>query len=92
MLDDNGHKVTKPVLKGARLNLYPANFNMIRCSRGIKGPVEKMVSQAEANEKVLGATKTFETAVKLTDVEHSFDSVLIKEQYNTKRKKCQYDV
>lgn len=92
MLDDNGQKVTKPVLKGARLNLYPANFNMLRCSRGIKRPVEEMMSQAEANKKVLGATKTFETAVKLTDVENSFDSVLIKEQYNTKRKKCQYDV
>lgn len=86
MLNENGEKVTKPVLKGARLNLYPANFNMLRCSRGIKRPTEEMLSQEMANKKVLGATKTFETAVKLTDVENEFDSVIIKTQYNRVRK------
>lgn len=86
MLNENGEKVTKPVLKGARLNLYPANFNMLRCSRGIKRPTEEMLSQEMANKKVSGATKTFETAVKLTDVENEFDSVIIKTQYNRVRK------
>lgn len=86
MLNENGEKVTKPVLKGARLNLYPANFNMLRCSRGIKRPTEEMLSQEMANKKVLGATKTFEIAVKLTDVENEFDSVIIKTQYNRVRK------
>ena len=86
MLDDNGHKVTKSVLKGARLNLYPSNFNMLRCSRGIKRPVEEMMSQEEANKKVLGATKTFESAIKLTDLENEFESVIIREQYNRLRK------
>lgn len=86
MLDENGQKMSKPVLKGARLNLYPANFNMLRYSRGIKKPVEEMMSQEEANKKVSGATKTFESAVKLTDSDNAFDSVIIKEQYNTKRK------
>lgn len=91
-LDDDGKKIKKAVLKGARLNLYPANFNMLRCSRGIKRPAEEMMSQEEAYKKVSAATKTFETAVKLTDAENAFDSIIIKEQYNTKRKKCQYDV
>lgn len=86
MTDENGEKVTKPILKGARLNLYPANFNMLRCSRGIKRPTEEMLSQEMANKKVLGATKTFETAVKLTDIENEFDSVIIKTQYNRVRK------
>lgn len=86
MTDENGEKVTKPILKGARLNLYPANFNMLRCSRGIKRPTEEMLSQEMANKKVLGATKTFESAVKLTDVENEFDSVIIKTQYNRVRK------
>lgn len=86
MTDENGEKVTKPVLKGARLNLYPANFNMLRCSRGIKRPTEEMLSQEMANKKVLGATKTFETAVRLTDVDNEFDSVIIKTQYNRVRK------
>lgn len=86
MTDENGEKITKPILKGARLNLYPANFNMLRCSRGIKRPTEEMLSQEMANKKVSGATKTFETAVKLTDVENEFDSVIIKTQYNRVRK------
>ena len=89
MLDDNGQKVTKQVLKGARLNLYPANFNMVRCSRGIKRPIEEMMSQEEANKKVLGATKTFASAIKLTDYENEFESIIIKEQYNKIRCKKQ---
>jgi len=86
MLDENGQKVTKQVLKGARLNLYPANFNMLRCSRGIKRPTEEMMSQEEANKKVLAATKTFESAIKLNDPENEFETIIIKEQYNKIRK------
>ena len=54
MLDDDGQKVTKQVLKGARLNLYPANFNMVRCSRGIKRPIEEMMSQEKQIKKSWG--------------------------------------
>ena len=84
--DDEGKKVKKAILKGARLDLYPANFNMIRCSRGIKKPISEMISQEDAEKKVLGATKTFESAVKLTDVDNEFTSIIIKEQYNKLRK------
>jgi hypothetical protein len=87
--DDNGKPIKKAILKGARLNLYPANFNMIRCSRGIKRPSSELVTQSEANKKVLGATKTFESAVKLTDLDNEFETVIIKEQYNKLRQKKQ---
>lgn len=87
MIDENGQKVSKAILKGARLNLYPANFNMIRTSRGIKRPTELMISQEEARKKVLAATKTFESAIELTDSENGFNTVIIKEQYNKVRKK-----
>lgn len=87
--DENGNKVKKAIIKGARLDLYPANFNMIRCSRGVKRPVEEMVTQFEANKKVSDATKTFESAIKLTDPENDFDTIIIKEQYNKIRKKMQ---
>lgn len=83
--DEDGHKVTKAVLKGARLNLYPADFKMLRCSRGVKRPVSEMMSQKEATKKVLGATKTFESAVKLTDNDNEFEAVIIREQYNRVR-------
>lgn len=88
-VEENGQKVKKAVIKGARLDLYPANFNMLRCSRGVKRPVEEMLSQEEAEKKVLGATKTFESAVKLTDNENDFETIIIREQYNKVRGKNQ---
>lgn len=84
--DENGKKVSKAIIKGARLGLYPANFNMIRYSRGIKKPEPEMMSQEEANKKVSAATKTFESAVRLIDVENDFETVIIREQYNRVRK------
>lgn len=87
--DENGQKVSKAIVKGARLDLYPANFNMLRCSRGVKRPVEEMMSQVEASKKVSGATKTFESAIKLTDNENDFETVIIREQYNKVRGKNQ---
>lgn len=85
-VDENGEKVKKAIVKGARLDLYPANFNMLRYSRGCKKPIEELVTQEEARKKVLGATKTFESAIKLTDIEHDFETVIIKSQYNRIRK------
>ena len=41
----------KYYIKGARLSLYPANFNMYRCSRGIKRPVEYMDYLENAEKK-----------------------------------------
>ena len=87
--DEDGKKVKKAIVKGARLDLYPANFNMLRCSRGVKRPVAEMMSQEEANKKVSAATKTFESAIKLTDHENDFDTVIIREQYNKVRGKNQ---
>lgn len=84
--DADGKKVKKAIVKGARLDLYPSNFNMLRCSRGVKRPIEEMMFQGEANKKVLGATKTFENAIKLTDVDSGFETVIIKEQYNKIRR------
>lgn len=85
-VDENGEKVKKAIVKGARLDLYPANFNMLRYSRGCKKPIEEIMYQDEANKKVLGATKTFESAIKLTDSDSDFETVIIKEQYNLIRK------
>lgn len=87
--DEDGKKVKKAIIKGARLDLYPANFNMLRCSRGVKRPVIEMMSQEEANKKVLDAAKTFESAIKLIDHENDYESVIIREQYNKVRGKNQ---
>lgn len=87
--DEDGKKVKKAIVKGARLDLYPANFNMLRCSRGVKRPVAEMMSQEEASKKVSAATKTFESAIKLNDHENDFETVIIREQYNKVRGKNQ---
>ena len=88
-VDEDGKKVKKAIIKGARLDLYPANFNMLRYSRGCKKPTVEMMTQSEANKKVSAATKTFESAIKLTDHENDFDTVIIREQYNKVRGKNQ---
>lgn len=84
--DEDGKKVKKAFVKGARLDLYPANFNMLRCSRGVKRPTEEMMTQEDAIKKVSDATKTFESAIKLSDQENEFETIIIKEQYNKIRK------
>lgn len=85
-VEEDGKKVRKAIVKGARLRMYPANFNMLRYSRGCKKPTEEMISQEEAKRKVLGATKTFQSAIKMSDSDTSFEAILIKEQYNRLRK------
>ena len=85
-VDENGEKVKKAIVKGARLDLYPANFNMLRYSRGCKKPIEEMMSQEEVSKKVLGATKTFESAVKMIDETTGFENTIVKSQYNLIRK------
>lgn len=87
--NEKGEKVKKSFVKGARLDLYPAGFNMIRSSRGIKRPEISLMSQLQAEKKVQAATKTFQSAIKLTDSDTEFETIIIKEQYNKIRKKIQ---
>ena len=74
----------KAYIKGARLKYYPAGFQIMRHSRGIEYPKVTMMTKAEVEKKVLGVTKTFERAYKLTDGD--FESVVVKKQYNLVRK------
>ena len=87
--DDNGNLIHKKYIKGARLPLYPAKFNIYRCSRGIKRPKEEMVSQEYANRKVSAGTLTFEKIVQLTDETTDFRSTICTRQYNMKRGQVQ---
>ena len=80
---EDGKKVTKKVIKGARLYLYPPGMNLFRHSRGIKKPTSEKMTYKQAKEKVSGATKTFEKSVMLE--EESFKSIIYNAYYNTKR-------
>lgn len=89
-VDVDGKKEKKYFIKGARLKLYPVNFNMYRCSRGIKRPEETFVTQKYAEQKVSAGTLTFEKTVALVDSGSGFESVINTKQYNMKRKKNQF--
>ena len=83
--EQDGKKVSKAYVKGARLSLYPSNFNLYRTSRGIKRPTVSMSSYSRAKKKVSAGTKTYSTAYQLTDDSINYNSIVVKEYYNTKR-------
>ena len=87
VLDDDGKLKEKYFIKGGRLNMYPANFNILRYSRGIKQPLIEELIEEKVQKKVLGATKTFEAWYQIIDNTKNINITVCKEQYNTKRKK-----
>lgn len=87
--NNNGIMEKKYYIKGARLNLYPANFNMIRCSRGVKRPKVDFMTQDKAEKKIKGATLTFEKTVFLQDTDSDFESLINTKYYNSARVKNQ---
>lgn len=86
VLDDEGNKVPKKFVKGARLHMYPANFNMYRTSKGIKRPSSEMITQEMAEKKVSAATLTYEKNIKISDIENEFESYISTRYYNKARK------
>jgi hypothetical protein len=88
-IEEDGEYQKKYYVKGARLNLYPLNFNMIRCSRGVKRPIEELISQEEAEKKVSASTLTFEKTVMLQDLESDFETIINTQYYNKARVKNQ---
>lgn len=79
-------KEPKSFIKGGRLYMYPPKFNLYRISRGIKKPIKEYHSYHVAKEKAGLQLPTYSKGIKISDTENSFDSVIIYEYYNTKRK------
>ena len=86
----NGKKTNNPkyFIKGARLSFYPPNFKLYRTSRGIKQPEKEYLTYKEAKEKIGLAEPTYSKSIQLTDIDGQFNSKIIYEHYNTKRKRC----
>lgn len=57
--DAAGTKQKKSFVKGGRLHLYPPNFNIYRCSKGIKKPVVTRQSYKQAIAEVGSAKLTY---------------------------------
>ena len=85
-IEENGEKVEKKFLKGARLCLYPTNFNIYRTSRGIKRPKKEEMFNFQAQKKVSEAALTFQKTLELNDTESTFNSLIDYKYYNKVRK------
>lgn len=83
--DEKGVKVTKTVVKGARLFLYPPQFNLYRFSKGIKKPNIYYDTEENAQKKVGSAKPTYEKSIQLEDIEKDFKKILNYRYYNSLR-------
>lgn len=84
-------KKSKKFIKGGRLYLYPPKFNLYRCSRGIKEPIENLMDYRIAKEKVGSREPTYKKSIELVDIENTcgdgtpFRKNIAYEFYNSKR-------
>lgn len=84
--DENGKCVTKAIVKGARLHLYPSNFNLFRHSKGIKKADILQTTEAEA-QKIVGDTPlAYEKTVTFTDDDGEVKNFINYRQYNRARR------
>ena len=75
---ESGH--SKRIVKGLRLHLYPAHFNIVRHSRDIQKPVKKNLPYSEATKLVAGKELTYETTFRLSD-DKGFETIINQKTY-----------
>ena len=85
-IGENG-KQSKAVIKGARLKLYPKGFRLFRKSRGIKPPVIKEYTYAEAMQEIGNATLTYEKTIKISSEDGTVYNIINYRHYNKKPKR-----
>lgn len=92
VLEPNGMKTPKKIIKGGRLHMYPANFNMYRCSIGIKGPAIFKDCEKEVQKivKASSAKLTFEKTITIQDSDTEFNNTLNYRYYNSIAECLQY--
>lgn len=82
---EDGKKVTKKFVKGARLDLYPKGVRFYRTSRGIKNPDIEYMPLCDAEKRVDGLKPQYRTAFLLTDEDSSLSITVVKTYYNKRR-------
>lgn len=85
-IEEDGIIKTKQYIKGARLYMYPPQFNLYRCSRGIKKPIITYEPEEMAQKKVSAGTLTYEKTILLSDQENDFEKTISYRYYNKIRK------
>lgn len=86
-VDKYGNRQPKAVVKGARLKLYPKGFRLFRKSRGIKPPIIKECTYAEAMQEIGSAVLTYEKTIKISGDDGTVYNTINYQHYNKKRKK-----
>jgi len=81
----DGKKVSKAIIKGGRLHMYPPKFNIYRCSKGIKKPIVNYELEISAQKKISAGTLTFEKTIELSDTDSSFKNIINYRHYNLVR-------
>lgn len=74
----------KAFVKGARLHMYPANFKIYRCSKGIKKPTPENMAYGAALKRVKGMRKSFQSSYKISDPKSDFESIIAKAEFKKK--------
>lgn len=86
VVDDTGQTVSKKVLKGGRLHLYPPGMNLYRKSKGIVEPSRFEMNYGVFRKKIGGsANPHYSSGFVLSDDDNAFQNTIIYEQYNLKR-------
>lgn len=85
-IEEDGIVKIKQYIKGARLYMYPPQFNLYRCSRGIKKPIVTYEPEEMAQKKVSAGTLTYEKTILLSDQENDFEKTISYRYYNKIRK------
>jgi hypothetical protein len=85
VLQPDGKKIPKKIIKGGRLHMYPAHFNLYRCSRGIKAPdiTEEIEKDVQKKIKASSAKLTFEKTISIQDADTGYQNTLNYRYYNS---------
>ncbi len=84
-VEEDGVKVSKRIVKGGRLHLYPPKFNIYRCSRGIQKPIIENKKEKDIKKESLGQL-TFEKTIFVQDTKINFNNQFNYRYYNSKIK------
>jgi hypothetical protein len=86
--DENGKKVKKKFVKGARLHFYPSGMNLHSYSKGIKKPETVKMEYSEIKEKVSSTQADFTRTIEISQ-DGKIINAITYEHYNLKRKNKQ---
>ena len=87
---EDGAPVSKAIVKGGRLHLYPAGMRFFRVSRGIRRPEITKCTEREAMSIVGDAPLTFERTIAIGDDEIGLINTINYRTYNRKGKPKNY--